>query len=88
MEITSLISKHKSKKDKKKILDYILKSGGIGKYNGERGARIVQNMTDREIENELKTILRSIVSVRKPSKKLQKKVEPKTSDSSTGGGKD
>lgn len=78
-EIRKLISQHKSKKNKKKVLSDILKKGGIAKYSGEIGAKIVQNMTDKEIDNELKTILKSIVGLEKPPKSEGPKVKKQPS---------
>lgn len=73
IEIDGLIKSSENKKNKKKVLDNILKRGGIGKYNGKLGAQIAQSMTDKEINEELKGILKSIVSLEKPPEKAPSK---------------
>lgn len=73
IEIDGLIKSSENKKNKKKVLDNILKRGGIGKYNGKLGAQIVQSMTDKEINEELKGVLKSIVSLEKPHEKAPSK---------------
>lgn len=67
-EISNFIQKNKNKKNKKRILDQILKQGGIGKYNGRLGAQIMRAMTDSEIDDELKQIMKSIMGKAKPPK--------------------
>jgi hypothetical protein len=56
-EITSLIEKHQSKKNKKEVLDQLLRRGDIGPYTGELGAQIAQVMLTSEIQQELKDIM-------------------------------
>jgi len=70
-EISNVIKRNINKKDKKTVLDQILKRGGIGKYNGLLGAQIIQSMTEKEIDDELRQILNSIVDIGKPPKTTQ-----------------
>ena len=76
-EIRNIIKNNKNKKNKKKVLDYILKRGGIGKYNGKLGAQIIRAMTEREINGELKQIIKSIVGKEKPPEKSVTQNSPK-----------
>ena len=56
-EIEACIKASEAKRNKKEVLDLILKRGGIGSYDGEKGVQIVQAMRENEIDNELKDIL-------------------------------
>jgi len=56
-EIKAFISANESKKNKKDVLDKLLKRGGIGSYSGQLGAEIADNMPEDEIDIELRTIM-------------------------------
>ena len=59
-EIAEFIKRNEEKKNKKQVLDLLLKRGGIDTYNGEIGAQIAQAMKDNEIDEELQQILQTI----------------------------
>lgn len=61
-EISELLKTTQQKKNKKEVLDIILKKGGIGSYNGEFGALIMRSMNDEEIDEELKEIIQTLGS--------------------------
>lgn len=60
-EIDEFIKQRDSKKNKKDVLDLLLKRGGIGAYNGVLGAQIAQAMRDDEIDSELKDIINKFI---------------------------
>ena len=59
-EIDEFIKRNEGKKNKKQVLDLLLKRGGIEIYDGETVAQIAQAMKENEIDDELKKILHSI----------------------------
>lgn len=57
-EIKAFISTNESKKNKKDVLDTLLKRGGIGSYSGQLGAEITDNMLEDEIDTEFRNIMK------------------------------
>jgi hypothetical protein len=74
-EIASFIQKDESKKNKKEVLDQLLRRGEIGPYTGELGAQIAQVMLDSEIDTELKDVMKNVsqpVTSQAPQEKTTK----------------
>lgn len=59
-EIADFIKRDEEKKNKKAVLDLLLKRGGIGTYNGEIGAQIAHAMKDNEIDEELQKVFQTL----------------------------
>jgi predicted ATP-dependent endonuclease of OLD family len=59
-EILKIIEEGKMRKNKKELLDYILKVGNIGPYDKEKAERIARAMTENEISGEIKDIFNKI----------------------------
>jgi len=55
-EISKIIEEGKTKKNKKELLDYILKTGNVGPYDKEKAENIARIMTENEINDEIKNI--------------------------------
>jgi len=56
-EIDDFIEQNDSKKNKKEVLDLLLRRGAIGPYTGALGAQIAQAMREDEIDQELKDMI-------------------------------
>lgn len=72
-EIEDFIARNEQKKNKKEVLELLLKRGGIGAYDGEIGAQIAQALKDSEIDDELKNIYQLLIQgTPKPQNSLVK----------------
>ncbi|MBI2938382.1 MAG: AAA family ATPase [Thaumarchaeota archaeon] len=61
-EIESFLESYKTKKDRKVVLDLLLKRGGIQGYNGDLGAQIALNMRETEISGDIREIFKRITA--------------------------
>jgi hypothetical protein len=61
-EISETIEMEKSKKNKKEILDMILRKGNMGPYDDEKAGSIAKSFLESEISNEIKGIFEKISS--------------------------
>lgn len=64
-EIDVFFKQNESKKNKKEVLDSLLRRGGIGSYTGELGAQIAQAMREDEIDQELKEDINKFIQPHK-----------------------
>jgi len=60
-EISEFIIRSEQKKNKKQVLEQLLRRGGIDTYSGEIGSQIAQAFKDNEIDEELKSIFQKLV---------------------------
>jgi len=59
-EISDFITRNEQKKNRKQVLEQLLKRGGIDTYSGEIGSQIAQAFKDNEIDEELKSIFQKL----------------------------
>lgn len=60
-EIADFIKKNEQKKNKKEVLESLLKRGGIDVHGAELGAHIAEALKDSEIDEEIKSIFQRLV---------------------------
>lgn len=59
-EIRTFLDERRDKKNKKGVLDLLFRETNVGKYNGEKAARIVENMRIQEIDPELQRLIKTM----------------------------
>lgn len=60
-EISRIIERSKDKRNKKEILDFILRSGNVGSYDEEKAESIAKAMLENEINDEIKDLFKKIL---------------------------
>lgn len=62
-EVRHYFDEQKNKRNKKTVLDSLLKRGGMEGYDGEKGAQIARVMRDSEVDNQIKEIFKQLTGV-------------------------
>lgn len=62
-EIRRFFDDQKTKRNKKAVLDSLLKRGGMDGYDGEKGAQIARVMRDSEVDEQIKEIFKQLTNV-------------------------
>jgi len=59
-EIQFFLDQRRDKKNKKEVLDLLFRETGVGKYSGEKAARIVERMKRQEIDSEIQCLIKTM----------------------------